>query len=796
MVVDGLTLLCAPTPSEDSIKKLSQALKRRYLAQHAFSIQAPGVEEDKEGDGVAATYSERLLDRIIGNVQIVIKNVHFRFEDHLTIPGKCFAFGFTVAQLRAQTTDSEGKSVFVPEGLDQIFKAIDLDDFAVYWNSDAVRWAELPADHRSRLLARIQTETQMKDENLSKKFGYDYILCPLRVRSRLLVRNDLDLDSGDDGAAGKKGKYNLSLCLPNLSVSFDDHQFRDLVQILDYFTAVKLQMEVSEMIASLPKFPAKTEDTHPRDESELLVASSPTPSATWARAWWVHAIKSVIMLKSRRTRLSWPHIKRYCQDRKAYVQYWQQKQDVPWLPALTEQEERYMQLIEQRLDYESIIIFRSLAEHKLKLQSSHAEYLMSQRQKSTANQATSGWLGAVGYYVWGSGEAGEEPLPEELAKALQTIDLSAEDLRSAYDDRKIKKVPENFVKLRLSIVLTDASLKLWEKKVVVSQMSGSKSVETSEILRATLSGGLAFVLRPRSWSAKLGISSMTAEDKCTPNTKFCQLILRPQNGAKGTGTHTSVPAHDPSTDVTGDVNLSEEDLVFVKVESSRSAGAEADVNFRLNVGSMGFVLVPSFLRRIRDFFGQKGSEHLYYAAMSWEQTARADLVVTLTDHNPVDLHVRAQAPTVLVPLDCTVAHSRLLVADIRDISVRSRYQQGKDDQAESEDPKVDSNTVGLPAQYAQLYSTFLLRLDSVRAYMCESVDRWVCQETKFIKPIISVNTYHELVFIYRSSARECCFVQPSLIAASVYEQEIRVMFVSALQNPISRTRLVIFCRFF
>eukprot|EP00889_Picochlorum_renovo_P001727 jgi/Picre1/28757/NNA_004156.t1 len=64
------------------------------------------VHED--GRGQQKGFLKGLIDTVIGNLQISIKNIHIRYEDGITRPGHVFSCGFTLKQLSAFTVDGQG----------------------------------------------------------------------------------------------------------------------------------------------------------------------------------------------------------------------------------------------------------------------------------------------------------------------------------------------------------------------------------------------------------------------------------------------------------------------------------------------------------------------------------------------------------------------------------------------------------------------------------------------------------------------------------------------------------------
>src|SRR6185437_14872783 len=76
-----------------------------------------------------------LLSRLLNCVEITLRDVHIRYEDAHSIVGRPFCVGFTLEQLRVQTTDElfQTPSPFSPSKI--VYKLISVDNLALYWNS-------------------------------------------------------------------------------------------------------------------------------------------------------------------------------------------------------------------------------------------------------------------------------------------------------------------------------------------------------------------------------------------------------------------------------------------------------------------------------------------------------------------------------------------------------------------------------------------------------------------------------------------------------------------------------------
>lgn len=77
------------------------------------------LDKPKADDG----FVERLIAHIIKNVQLKIRNIHIRYEDKITQPGKPFCLGITLKNLEMVTTDETWNPTLVQEAVTKIFKA-------------------------------------------------------------------------------------------------------------------------------------------------------------------------------------------------------------------------------------------------------------------------------------------------------------------------------------------------------------------------------------------------------------------------------------------------------------------------------------------------------------------------------------------------------------------------------------------------------------------------------------------------------------------------------------------------
>ena len=121
------------------------------------------VENAAVEGGKSKSWMWSLFGTVIGNLQVTVTNVHFRYEDEITTPGNRFACGMTIETLSAITVDDDGNPTFTSSDmLSRIHKHVKLANFAMYLDSGTLStpWkthAGWMTPHGGRSLALVST---------------------------------------------------------------------------------------------------------------------------------------------------------------------------------------------------------------------------------------------------------------------------------------------------------------------------------------------------------------------------------------------------------------------------------------------------------------------------------------------------------------------------------------------------------------------------------------------------------------------------------------------------------------
>ena len=216
---------------EEREQQIKQALLRRaeLFARHHDKRSENSAGGENDGD----SFVDRLLTKLVDNLEFHVRNVHVRYEDHVSNVQRPFAFGFTLSALHVKSTNEHYQETYVNRVDDSaaqraIFKLIQLQQFSVYSNLieddnpmsgiyvDTVtfeKWQEVFSTHiakehnlssslvsstRSSTLSSTASSLNSVDADCCDEPPPDmhYLLQPLDLNMRLRVNRDpFDLSS-------------------------------------------------------------------------------------------------------------------------------------------------------------------------------------------------------------------------------------------------------------------------------------------------------------------------------------------------------------------------------------------------------------------------------------------------------------------------------------------------------------------------------------------------------------------------------------------------------------------------
>lgn len=682
--IEDVFLLAAPKEDADydadEEDKRAHALKMERIesAEILRERNAEGMSQEEQRRNQSFTQS--LVTAVVDNLQISIKNVHFRYEDSVASPGHPFAVGLTLKELSAVSTDAEWNPTFIQSTSDTTQKLAILGALSVYWNTDATllgtgRGSDIGAeaqgiDHddlMDKMRAAIDTGE-----------GNQFMLRPVSGRA------GLEMD--------KSGKYdrpalNARLLFDELGFVLDDHQYRDALMLVDLFHYFIRHQE------------------YKRFQPKLSVKEDP-------RAWLKFAGQAVLSkIHDRNRRGTWDYIKERRDDRISYINLFKKRKREE---AFTPEETKEMERLEWKLSYEDIRFWRSLARNQLRKENVGVK-------KPAQQQTWSEWL-------WGGKkqETEEPAMTEEQRQEL----YSAID----WDEKKALAesvdVPREWVKLQVNWSLRAGSFTLMQ----------DPHGAANEVMKLVFDNFRAKALqRPDSYLLDLDLGGLKMYDGTTAGTLFPQIV-----GVKDSlpePTKGSADDDELASQASAD-DIEDEDSLFHLQLEKNPLESDADSAVKVKLKSIEVIYNPRFLVGIVKFFEPPERHMESIGALldtagatveGLRQQTRAGLEFALQEHKKVDAHFDIHAPLIIVPESITQESSLCLILDAGHASVNSELvdrqamrdlQSKQKRQYEEEDYKQLEHL---------LYDRFLIKLDSTQVLIGPGVESTKAQLTSGVE---------------------------------------------------------------
>ncbi|CAK1546186.1 unnamed protein product [Leptosia nina] len=201
-------------------EKMALAAKQAELARVE---EAKKKEAEKDANKLDETFVEKLVTQIIKNVQLKISDIHIRYEDSITNPKSPFSFGITLHNLSVHTTDENWKQTVIQEAVTKIFKILNLEGLAIYWNPTTELYSRSSLQEiKTRLQKEIATKT-------SKPQDYKYALAPINATAKLKLNPKPEGDTPKFSIP----KVILSLHMEQLAVNLNKAQYQDMMLLAD-----------------------------------------------------------------------------------------------------------------------------------------------------------------------------------------------------------------------------------------------------------------------------------------------------------------------------------------------------------------------------------------------------------------------------------------------------------------------------------------------------------------------------------------------------------------------------------
>lgn len=623
IIIDDVYLLVSPTLDEVYDAKEEQEKELRMKKEklenletlQAAQTQNQGVSTDIES---SESFTESLITKIVDNLQITIKNIHVRYEDDSTLTEDPYSIGLTLNELSAISTDSEWVPSFIAITQQFARKLLTLKNLSCYMNTNSASIIEEEGASHDSILANFKATFTEESKNISQT---QYLLKPVSGEGKITVHK-----------AGSTEKYphiKAELFFQEFGVELDSQQYRDLL-----WTASKFHWYL------------KTQKFR-RLKPKVQVSEDP-------RAWFKYAAESIVNeIHEKNYKWSWAYFKERRDQRKAYVTLYKTKILNP--SAFPEDEKNRLNDLEEKLPYEDIKFYRSLARTEIR-----KENRKIASTKSADTSQTGGWLS----YIWGGskqnepekGNTNSDDDPDKLD--LQLSDDQRKALYEAIDYNENEDV-KNAIDLPRDRITMDVQASLKRGGLCIKELN--KSNLTEIVFEGC---DVLFYQRPDSFLSKFKLHEFRIEDG-TDTSLYRHIVSVKHFNSSHSSLHEESPTEEPFFQVSYEQNPLDE---------------SADSILLGKLKSMTIFYNPNFIERVVKFFTPpKMHDDTIGAIMNaaeatmegiTEQT-RLGLQYALEEHKTINVKLDLQAPLIILPLDPSSMKSPVAILDAGHISVIS-----------------------------------------------------------------------------------------------------------------------------
>ncbi|KAI0308206.1 hypothetical protein B0F90DRAFT_1833497 [Multifurca ochricompacta] len=608
VLIEDVYLLVVPRQEDGGdpkeLERRMQEVKLERL-QNAESNNIQGIDDSAQNQG----FVESFLAKLLNNIQVTVKNVHIRYEDKISVPGHPFAVGVTLSSFSAVSVDENWVPAFIEGSSKTVHKLAKLEYLAGYFDTDAQSMSGLPFETAmERFSSMIAREGASQD--------HQFILKPVSGEGRVILRHKATKDAP---------RFDIQLLFPEIGILLDDHQFRDIISLLETIHLLRRKSRVCE------------EFRENRPRALLTFAGDATLDT----------------VRERRRRWTWGFFAERRDDRRRYVELFKKKQ----LNTSSTEELLDLEALEKKLSYEDIRFYRSISRSELRRDGALRKQVEEEKKRRAAQN--SGW--ASWLLIWGSSSAASDT---QLAQESPFSNMTDQQRRELYEvldyDEKAAltesfELPKDALKTRLLAKLKRGSFALKTDPHGVAKEVISVIFDE---FRATA------IQRPDNLEVSTSLGGFSVFDGTTRDTLFPQIVHVKQDS--------------PTLGITTDTDLNDP-FLYMKFESN-PLDERADTALTVRMRHMEVVYHRGYVEAIYKFFKPPAErlesvEALLTAAggaiEGFRKETRAGLEYALQTHKTIDLQVDMKAPIIIIPESVATHKCTHLLIDAGHISIES-----------------------------------------------------------------------------------------------------------------------------
>lgn len=622
VIIEDVYLLASPIILQDfdvDEENKRELLVKREMLESLETIQAASSQNNQISQDLNSneSFTESLVTKIVDNAQVVIKNIHVRYEDDSILTDDPYSMGVTLNELSAVSTDDSWVPSFISLTQKFTHKLLTLKNLSCYMNTNS---ESIYTDDHEQLLISFKNSIILDSSLVDDS---QFLLKPVSGNGRITLHKP--------GPTDQVPHIKAELFFHEFGIELDSQQYQDFL-----WTASKFHWYIKTQ--KFRKFRPK-----------VNVEDDP-------KKWFQYAAKSVLNeIHDKNYKWSWAHFEKRRDQRKAYIQLWKAKIQ----NAISTTQKQELEELEDELPYEDIKFYRSLTRSEIRKENS-AISPVSGAVKSSADKSGSGWLS----YIWGNSDSKAPEVEDKELYDSEKLDLHlSEDQRKAlydaidYDENQelidSVSIPRDRVKLEIAASLEKGGISIKKTK-------GSPNLAEIVFEGCTTQ----IYQRPDSLLAKFQLQEFRVEDG-TGSTMYKHIVSVKQLHSSF---HEVPKGH------------AESEPFFQISFENNPLDLSADSILLAKLKSMTVFYNPKFIEEVFRFF-KPPAIHLdtvgaimnaAEATMEGitEQT-RIGLQYALEEHKTINVKLDLQAPLIILPLDPSSFKSPVAILDAGHISVVS-----------------------------------------------------------------------------------------------------------------------------
>jgi len=704
--LSGVYMVAVPSKgaSIDSRAEMQAALESK-LAKLQGLEDLRFSDEDADGGPAANSFMGRMATRILDNVQVVLKDIHVRYED-FEGPHAPTSFGVGLEELRAETTDERWQPTFSSEATLKTFKMINLKNLLVYMNVDdranataSAVAAKLPAQHGRQAsgAGALNPEGAGPDRRLSVSHllsdsKITFLLRPVSGFLRMWMHKD----------AKSAPRVWIDSQISEISLQLSEAQYTEMLGLVNRISASH-----SSMAALLHTF-----QEHFR---EGTVA-----------------------------------------ERREYVRLYKATLNAMWLAPLTDAQRQRKEQLEKELRYDDIRRYRLAAIAELKRElgivsgprevgvsaaAGPSSSSSSSKKESNVDKArssimlreqaaklTTSFFGLKTKVIHPERELGEAEREAIYAGGVEGELVEV-----------LEEVPPEFVHVQLKFALDTLSVTLSDR---ASKPLAVLAAEQT-ILHLTV--------RENSLSSIVTLGNIVMLDKCTEGTLYPAIIQDADRASKSVALSSASSSIQLQRQGSGSTAIAPGGHVLQVELHMPPLDASCDLRCAVRMKAPQIVIHQAFLSRMLEFF-------LPPSAIDWRALSTFDsgaaqelstfsalsIPETVRLHRSIDVSLDIKAPTLVLPRDPTRPGTDVMVLDLGAVQVTSRVSK------RSEQEALADRLAALSAEQLQqlpaanrscLYDVRLISVKNVQCYL-SSGSGLSGPASANVKPVYLLEPFH------------------------------------------------------